>query len=167
MFPDFNHKHSLWRYIPSTMSDIIAGTSTHPLPVSKWALLTDFQLFKINTKTLLILNLLNFLNGIIHFPFIELPIINFRDIKMRNCSLSANSIGPDETARLALYWWQSLFIFTSIRNSVDKCFNAPSSLSLSFFTISNLIQWNCFCLGFTHWQNWCLWCLTRNTFYIN
>ena len=35
------------------------------------------------TYSTLTLNLLNFLNGIIHLPFLELSIINFRVIKMR------------------------------------------------------------------------------------
>ena len=34
-------------------------------------------------RQMLTLNLLNFLNGIIHFPFLELSIIIFRDIMMR------------------------------------------------------------------------------------
>ena len=34
-------------------------------------------------KFTLTLNLVNFLNGLVHIPFLELSIINFRDINMR------------------------------------------------------------------------------------
>ena len=43
----------------------------------------------------LTINLLNFLNGKIHFPFLELSIIIFRDIKVT--SQQANSIEPGQT----------------------------------------------------------------------
>ena len=49
---------------------------------------------KENSIKLSFLNLLNFLNGIIHLPFLELSIIIFRDIKMRTWKWSANSIEP-------------------------------------------------------------------------
>ena len=41
------------------------------------------QVLQYRHIALLILNLLNFLNGIIHLPCLELSIIIFRDIKMR------------------------------------------------------------------------------------
>ena len=63
------------------------------------------------------LNMLNFLNGIIHISFMELSIINFRDIKMR--TWSANSIEPGQTARMCLYWWQRSTTFSS-RIRVNK-----------------------------------------------
>ena len=37
---------------------------------------------------LTLINLVNFLNGIIHLLCLEMSIINFRDIKMRTCRLS-------------------------------------------------------------------------------
>ena len=61
-----------------------------------------------------ILNLPNFLNGIIHHPFLELYIIIFRGIKLRIWRWSDNSIiepgqtATDVQAGLALYWWQRL-----------------------------------------------------------
>ena len=45
----------------------------------------------------LTLYLLYFLNGIIHLSFLVLPIIIFRDIKIRSWSLSANSVEPGYT----------------------------------------------------------------------
>ena len=53
----------------------------------------------------LTINLLNFLNEIIQFPFLELTIIIFRDIKMRSWSWSANSIEPGQTARMFRLAW--------------------------------------------------------------
>ena len=52
---------------------------------------------------LLTLNLVNFLNGIVHLPFLELSIINFGDIKLRNWSV--NSIKPSQTARMCRLAW--------------------------------------------------------------
>ena len=64
---------------------------------------------------LVTLNLLNFLNGIIHLPFLALFNIFFRDIKMRIQKLirqqynRAWSDCTDVQAGLALqYWWQRL-----------------------------------------------------------
>ena len=48
----------------------------------------------------LTLNLLNFLNGLVHFPFLELSIVIFRNIKMRTWIWSANSIEPGQTAQM-------------------------------------------------------------------
>ena len=46
----------------------------------------------------------NFINGIIHLPFLALSIIIFRDIKMRTLSWSANSI---LVAKANHFWfWQ-------------------------------------------------------------
>ena len=65
----------------------------------------------------LTLNLLNFLNGIIQLPFLDLSIIIFRDIKMITWSWSANSIQPGQTewmCRLAwLYTGGKICIFSS------------------------------------------------------
>ena len=77
----------------------------------------------------LTLNPLYFLNGIIHLAFLELSIIIFRDIKDKTRSWSANILEPGQTAQmyrawsdcmdvqpvLALYWWQRLITFSSIR----------------------------------------------------
>ena len=72
----------------------------------------------------LTLNLLNFLNGIIHLTCVhlalQLSIIIFRDIKMRTWKLvyqqyKAWSDCQDVQAGLALCWWQRLIIFGSIR----------------------------------------------------
>ena len=51
------------------------------------------------------LNLLNFLNGIIHLPFFELNIIIVRDIKFWTWSWSANSIEPGQTAQMYRLAW--------------------------------------------------------------
>ena len=51
------------------------------------------------------LNLLNFLKGITHLPFLELSIIIFTDIKMRNWRWSVNSIESGQTAwKCRLAW---------------------------------------------------------------
>ena len=50
-------------------------------------------------------NLLNFLNGIIHLPFLEQSIITFMDIKMRTQRLSANSIEHGQTAQMCMLAW--------------------------------------------------------------
>ena len=52
----------------------------------------------------LTLSMLNFLNGIIHLPFLALSIIILRDIKMRTWSLSANSIEHGQTAEWCAGW---------------------------------------------------------------
>ena len=75
------------------------------------------------------LNLLNFLNGLVLLPFLELPFIHFCDIKMRIKCCPAYSIEPGQTERicstdvkadLALYWWQRLIIFSSSRIRVKQ-----------------------------------------------
>ena len=57
---------------------------------------------------LLIVTMLNFLNGIIHLPFLKLSIIIFRDIKMRLQSVVSQqyrawSDGTEVQASLAVY----------------------------------------------------------------
>ena len=49
---------------------------------------------------ILTLNLLDFLNEIIHISFLALSITIFRDIKMKNWSWSANSIEPGQSAQM-------------------------------------------------------------------
>ena len=51
------------------------------------------------------LNLLNFLNGIIHIPFLELPIKSFKEVKMLTWSWSANSIESGQTAQICRLAW--------------------------------------------------------------
>ena len=58
-----------------------------------------------NILTTLTLNLLNFLNGIIHLPVLEMSIINFRNIKMRTWSWTANSIEPCQTPQMCRVAW--------------------------------------------------------------
>ena len=53
--------------------------------------------------TFLTLNLLNFLNSIIHLAFLELSIVKFRNINMR--TWSANSIEPGQNARMYRLAW--------------------------------------------------------------
>ena len=87
---------------------------------------TDWHLYiqSIRSSELLTLNLLNFLNGIIHLQFLALPIIIFRDVKMKNWSWSANSnYRPwldctDGQVGLALYWSKRLIMFGSSRSRV-------------------------------------------------
>ena len=76
--------------------------------VKKWILsyllviLTGFlftEFHQYDNKNSLTLNRLNFINGIIHRPFLEMSITIFRGIKMRTWSWSANSIEPDQTAQ--------------------------------------------------------------------
>ena len=43
---------------------------------------------------------MNFLNGIIHLPFLNLSIIIFRDFKMKTWSWSVNSIQPSQIAQI-------------------------------------------------------------------
>ena len=52
-----------------------------------------------NALIKLTLNLLNFLNEIIHFPFLKLFIIIFRNIKIGNWNWSVNSIEPGQQGR--------------------------------------------------------------------
>ena len=70
----------------------------------------------------LALTMPNFLNGIIHLPFIELSIIIFRDIKMKTSSLQyrAWSDCTNVQAGLALYMWQKLITFGVGRIRVKK-----------------------------------------------
>ena len=53
----------------------------------------------------LTLNLLNFLNWIIHLPFLELYIIMLRDIKTKTWSWSANSVEPGQTVWMCRLTW--------------------------------------------------------------
>ena len=67
---------------------------------------TSNVLFTFMISVLLTLtNLLNFLNGIIHLTFLELSIVIFRDINMRTCSWSSNSIEPGQTALMCMLAW--------------------------------------------------------------
>ena len=59
-----------------------------------------FSMLQTYKPALLTLTLLNFLNGIIQLPFLELSIIIFKDIKMRTWSWPANSTEPGQTAGL-------------------------------------------------------------------
>ena len=56
-------------------------------------------------KLLLTLNLLNFLNGLIHLPFLELSIIIFREIKIAWISSTVRSDCKGVQAGLVLYCW--------------------------------------------------------------
>ena len=58
----------------------------------------------------LTINLLNLLIGLVHLSFLEQSIINFRDIKMRNWSLSANNIEPCKTARTCRFAWLYILV---------------------------------------------------------
>ena len=49
--------------------------------------------------------LLNFLNGLVHLPFLDLSIINFRDIKLKNWCWSPNSIELGKTAWMCRLAW--------------------------------------------------------------
>ena len=51
------------------------------------------------------LKLLNFINGIINLPYLELFIIIFRDIKIRTWGMSGNSTEPDQTAQMCRLAW--------------------------------------------------------------
>ena len=51
---------------------------------------------------LLTLTMPNFLNGTIHLTFLALSIIIFRDIKIKTCIWSANSIETGQTAWMSL-----------------------------------------------------------------
>ena len=87
---------------------------------------TLYCLEKIHLSCKLTLNLLNFLNGIINIPVLELPIIIFRNIKMRTWKLFSNQYRAwsgctDVHAGPALYWWQWLFTFCSNRIRVKCC----------------------------------------------
>jgi hypothetical protein len=55
--------------------------------------------------SVLTLNMLNILNGLVPLPFLGLSIINFRDINLNILSLSANSIEPGQTARMCRLAW--------------------------------------------------------------
>ena len=78
---------------------------------AKFSVYMNKSLWKKMFKQGLTLNLLNFIDVIIHLPVLELSIIIIRDIKSRTWSWSANSIEPGQTVRtctlawLALYWW--------------------------------------------------------------
>ena len=54
----------------------------------------------INRRYVVNFNLLNFLNGMVHLPFLELYIISFRDIKIKIWSCSVNSIEPGQTSQM-------------------------------------------------------------------
>ena len=89
---------------------------THLFLETQFITVTAYQNTDVSLSTL---NLLYFLNGIIHLQFFDLSIISFRHIKMRTWNWSANSIEPGQTARMrfrvALYWWQRLITFDSNR----------------------------------------------------
>ena len=53
----------------------------------------------------LTLNLINFLNVMIHLPFLELSIIIFRNIKMGMGKCSASIKEPSQTARMCKLAW--------------------------------------------------------------
>ena len=82
--------------------------------------------------------MLNFINGIIRLPFLELSIFIFMDIKMRTWSWSNNcklSIEPQShctnlKADLALYWWQSLITSGSSRIRVKLSVSQASNCGL-------------------------------------
>ena len=79
---------------------------------------------------MLTLNLLNFLNKIIHLPFLELSIIIFTDIKLKTWSLSASSVEPSRTAKK----WQRLITFGSSRIKIKvtlKCTKASNCMVCS------------------------------------
>ena len=61
----------------------------------------------------------NFLNGIIHYIFLELSIITFREIKMITWSWSANSKEPDHTAQ------------TGGKVRLDRCAGWPGSITVA------------------------------------
>ena len=73
--------------------------------------------------------LLNFLNVIIHLPFLKLSSILFRSIKMKTWNWSANSTDPGQTVHMAvqvdltLYWWQKLITFGFGRIRVKLALN--------------------------------------------
>ena len=66
-------------------------------PVFLWYLIFS-KLKSVKYLCYLTLTLLNFLNDIVHLPFLEMSIINLEDIKMKIRSWSANSIQPGKTA---------------------------------------------------------------------
>ena len=61
----------------------------------------------------LTLNLMNYIHGLANFQFLELSNICFGVIKTRTWSWSANSIEPDQTARMCRPAW--LYTFGSSR----------------------------------------------------
>ena len=83
--------------------------------------------------------LLNFSNGIIHLPFLDLSFIIFRDIKIKTWLWSANSIESGQTSRMCrmtwfyivLHWWQRLITFGSImlRGKSDINYSCYSTLN--------------------------------------
>ena len=72
----------------------------------------------------LILNPLNFLNGIIHLPLLELSIIIFgihdENLKLVSQQYRALPDCMDVQAGLALYWWQRLITLSSSRVRVNE-----------------------------------------------
>ena len=94
----------------------------------------------------LLLNLPNFLNGLVHLPVLELSIINVGDIKMKIWIWSANSIKPGQ-ADLALYYlkrhkWSQNFIFIFFWKHVSIVLVKIYwySLTIFFFKINNKLN---------------------------
>ena len=62
---------------------------------------------------------MNFLNGIIHLPFLEFSIIILGISRLEHERWSANSIEPVVQTDLVLYWWQNVITFGSSRIRVN------------------------------------------------
>ena len=106
------------------------------------------------TFSSLTLNLLNFLNGIIHLPFLDLSIIIFKDTKMRSWSWSTNSIEHGQNARMCrLAWlytggksWSVLtFNLLNFFNRLVHLFwkSSLSILAKSYWEFEVGISWKC------------------------
>ena len=68
--------------------------------------------YNMNMFKVLTLNLLNFQNGLVYLPFLELSIVNFGEIMIRIWSWPGNSVQYNCSYRpIALHWWQKLITF--------------------------------------------------------
>ena len=83
-------------------------------------------------KKVLTLNLLNFLNWIIRFPFLELSIINLKFVSQQYTSWSDCT---DVQAGVALYLWQKLITygFSRIRVNIIVCLVYSEFISVHLY----------------------------------